>query len=791
MGLGILGAGRFGENHRMRTLRAARRAAIRAAIVFTLVSVAWMGQIAPALAQSFQFNRIVVEGNTRIGDAAVITRAGIATGQTVSAGQVNDALQNLQTSGLFETVAVDPQGSTLLITVVELPTLNRVTFEGNRRLDDEALGAIIQSQERRVFSPAQAERDASALAEAYSVQGRIAARVSPRIIRRSENRVDLVFEIFEGDVVEIERLSFVGNRVYTDRRLRRVLQTKQAGLFRALIRTDTLIEDRIEFDKQVLSDFYFSRGYVDFRTLSTNAQLTEERDGFFLVFNVEEGQKFSFGEITVSSDLPQVDLDLYQGIVKIRPGVTYSPTLVEAEITRMELQGQRDGIDFLRVEPRVVRNDRDLTLDVELVLSRGPRVFVERIDIEGNTTTLDRVIRRQFKIAEGDPFNPREIRDAAERIRVLDFFATSDVNAREGSTPDQVVIDVNVEEKPTGSLNFGGSYSVNDGFGLVISFTERNFLGRGQTLGLNFSTAEEAERYGIRFVEPALLGRDVAFGLNLQYSESDSSFANYDSQSLVFSPSLSFPVSENGRLQLRYSARQNEVLARDPIVHGAVVQTEINAGAQFSSALGYTYSYDTRTNGLNPNAGILLEFSQDFSGLGGDSDYIRTTAKIIGQRQVFNEEVTLRATLEGGMLAWSSGANRTIDRFAIGPEILRGFEPGGIGPRDTSAPGDSDPLGGNLYVAARFEAEFPLGLPEEYGVRGGVFYDVGNLWDLSDVDLTGGTIIGEAGSFRHVIGVSILWDTVVGPLRFNFTNALRKETFDREQSFDLTLSTTF
>ncbi|WP_299626912.1 outer membrane protein assembly factor BamA [uncultured Tateyamaria sp.] len=750
-----------------------------------------MGQSATAFAQQFRFTTISVEGNARVGDAAIITRAGIAPGQTVTAGQVNDALQNLQSSGLFESVEVEPQGSRLLITVVELPTLNRVTFEGNRRLDDEALSAIVQSQERRVFSPAQADRDASSIAEAYSTQGRIAARVTPRIIRRADNRVDLIFEIFEGDVVEIERLSFVGNRVFSDRRLRRVLQTKQAGLFRALIRSDTLIEDRIEFDKQVLRDFYFSRGYVDFRTLSSNAELTEERDGFFLVFNVQEGQQFRFGEVTVSSDLPEVDADAYEELIKVRPGVVYSPTLVEAEVARLEVQGQREGVDFLRVEPRVIRNDRDLTLDVELILSRGPRVFVERIDIEGNTTTLDNVLRRQFKIAEGDPFNPREIRDAAERIRVLDFFASSNVNAREGSRPDQVVIDVDVEEKPTGSLNFGGSYSVNDGFGLAVSFTERNFLGRGQTLGLTFSTAEDAERYGIRFVEPSLLGRDVAFGLNLQYSESDSSFANYDSEALVFSPSLTFPVSENGRLELRYTARSNEVLARDPIEHGTVVQNEIDAGEQFSSALGYTYSYDSRNSGLNPNAGVLLEFSQDFAGLGGDSEYIRTTAKVVGQRRVFSEEVTLRASLEGGLLAWSGGTNRTIDRFAVGPSILRGFEPGGIGPRDNSGSGDSDPLGGNIYVAARFEAEFPVGLPEEYGIRGAVFYDVGNLWDLSDVNLAGGSVVGEGGSFRHVIGVSILWDTVVGPLRFNFTNALRKEDFDQEQTFDLTLSTTF
>nr|WP_223421208.1 outer membrane protein assembly factor BamA [Tateyamaria pelophila] len=750
-----------------------------------------MTQLAPAFAQEFRFTRIVVEGNERVGDAAVVTRAGIASGQTVSAGQVNDALQNLQTSGLFETVTVEPQGSTLLITVVERPTLNRVTFEGNRRIDDEALAEVIESQERLVFSTAQVERDVAAIAELYSAQGRIAARVSPRIIRRSDNRVDLIFEIFEGDVIEIERLSFVGNRAFSDRRLRRVLQTKQAGIFRALITSDTLIEDRVEFDKQVLQDFYFSRGYVDFRTLSANAQLTEERDGFFLVFTVEEGQQFTFGEISVSSDLPGLDLGVYQDAVRVRPGVVYSPLLVENEIARLERQGQRDGVDFLRVEPRVTRNDRDLTLDVELFLSRGPRVFVERIDIEGNTTTLDRVIRRQFRIAEGDPFNPREIRDAAERIRALDFFGDTSVNAREGSRPDQVIIDVDVEEQPTGSLNFGGSYAVNEGFGLAIGFTERNFLGRGQTFGLNFSTAQDAGQYGLTFIEPAFLGRDVAFGLSLRYSESDSSFNNYDTESFLFSPSLTFPVSENGTLSLRYTVRRQKMLDRDPIENGAVVQTEIDAGRELASGLGYTYVYDTRTTGLDPNSGVLFEFGQDFAGLGGDSEFIRTTAKIVGERRVLSEDVVLRATVEGGALNWRGGTNRTIDRFQVGPRIFRGFEPGGIGPRDFSAPDDPDALGGNLFAVARLEAEFPVGLPDEWGLRGALFTDAGNLWNLDDVDLTGGDIKGENGSLRVVVGASILWDTIIGPLRFNFSKAVKKESFDREQSFDVTLSSNF
>lgn len=759
-----------------------------------LMTTAWIAPAPQAFAQQYQFSTVKIDGNQRIGDSAILSQAGIARGQAVTAGQLNDAYQRLNNSGLFESVSIAPQGSTLNITVVEVPTINRISFEGNKRIKDEALTSVIDSTSRRVFNPTLAEKDANSIAEAYSNDGRLAARVQAKVIKRSQNRVDLVFEIFEGDNVEIERLSFVGNRKYSDRRLRRVLGTKQAGLFRRLVRRDTYVEDRIEFDKQVLRDFYFSRGYVDMRVNSVNAQLTEERDGYFVGFNVQEGQQFQFGQVSVTSELANVDGDAYAELVKIKPGVVYSPTLVEADIARLERQAIRDGVDFMRVEPRVTRNDRDLTLDVEFVLSRSQRIFVERIDIEGNTTTLDRVVRRQFDSVEGDPFNPREIRQSAERIRALGYFETAEVNAREGSSPEQVVLDVDVVEKPTGSLTFGASFSNNDGPGVAISFAEQNFLGRGQTLNLNVSTASEARRYGLRFVEPSLLGRDVAFALELDYSETNSSFSTYDNTRLKFQPSLTFPVSENGRLQLRYTAEETEVTARDPNddgsdFHGGVIAGDIAAGALFSSSIGYEYSNDTRRTGLDPNAGVLFRFSQDFAGLGGDQKYVRTVAKAIGEKKFFNEELTLRATIEGGALAWNSGTNRAIDRFILTTGQLRGFEPGGIGPRDTGAT-EGDSLGGNLYLVGRLEAEFQLGLPEEYGIRGGVFYDVGNLWDLADVNLgTGNTVSGESGSFRHVIGVSIYWDTPLGPLQFNISDAIKKETYDREQKFEVTLQT--
>ncbi|WP_420587167.1 outer membrane protein assembly factor BamA [Ruegeria sp.] len=759
--------------------------------IFLFAAVSLVAVPQAAVAQPFVINSFEVEGNRRIETSTIIARTGIEPGQTVTAGELNDAFQRLLDSGVFETVELTPRGSTLVIEVEEYPTINQISIEGNRRVKDDVLLDAISSEPRRVFTAEVAEADADLIAEIYSSQGRVSATVIPRIIRRSDNRVDLVFEVAEGTTIEVERVSFVGNRAYSDRRLRRVLETKQANFLRTFLRGDTFIADRIEFDKQVIRDFYLSRGYVDFRVNSANVEFTRERDAFFLVMNITEGQKFSFGKITTVSEIPSVDPAAYQDALKIKPGVTYTPSLVENSIARMERLGIRQGVDFLRVEPRVTRNARDLTLDVEFVLTRGPRIFVERIDIEGNTTTLDRVIRRQFDTVEGDPFNPREIRQAAERIRALGFFAVADVEPREGSTPSQVIVDVDVEEQPTGSLSLGGSFSVSDGFGLAVGLSESNFLGRGQTVALNLSTAQDSEQYTLSFSEPYLLGRRLRFDVGLGLSSTNSSFASFDTETLFFRPQLSYAIGELSSLRLRYSWENSEMTQQDNLVNGAVIASEIAQGERSTSAIGVSYVYDSRLGGLNPNAGVLFEVGVDAAGLGGDNEYFQTTARGIAQTRVWNEEVVLRATLELGALSWQGDDfSRTLDRFVLGPSVFRGFEPAGIGPRDLSN-GQDDAIGGNYYWVARFESDFPLGLPEELGLRGGVFYDVGNLYNIDDVDTTGANIVGADGSIRHVIGVAVLWDTPFGPLRFNFSQPLKKESFDKEQNFDFTIQARF
>lgn len=741
---------------------------------------------------NYRFNQIKVEGNRRIEASSIISYTNIGRGERISAAKLNTAYQNILNTGLFEKVEIIPRGSLLVIRVVEYPTVNVVNFEGNQRVKDEVLAGLVQIKSRHVYNPNTVDADIDAISKAYAQEGRLAARVQSRIIKRSENRVDVIFEIFEGGNIETQRVGFVGNKAYSDYRLRRVVDSKQAGILRALIRRDTFVEDRIEFDKQLLRDFYLSRGYVDFRVNSANAELSQERDGYFLTFNIREGQQFRLGEITASSEIAEIDIERYQSKLKSREGKIYSPTLIENDISRLEKLALRDGHDFVRVEPRITRNDHDLTLDIDFVLSRGQRVFVERIDIEGNTATLDRVIRRQFRSAEGDPFNPREIRESAERIRALGFFNSSNVNAREGSSAEQVIIDVDVEEKPTGTLSFGATYSSSSGPGATVSYSESNFLGRGQALDLSVTTGTDFQKYDFNFSEPSFLHDDLRFDLGLSYIETDNQNAVYDTAIGQFRPSLTFPLSEVTRMSVRYTADYSELLNLDTTTIGTdrVIRNEFDRGKIWKSSVGYTLSYDTARSRLNPNTRVLLQFDQDFGGLGTDEQYIKTTAKAIAQTKVLQEQVTLRATVEGGMLKYQNGGSRVTDRFFMGQSKLRGFEFGGVGPRQYVAGDDGydDTLGGDMYAVARFEAEFPLGLPEEYGIRGGVFYDVGSLWSL-DTNL--GNILYDDFSLRKVIGASVLWDTQIGPLRFNFTKALEKETYDREETFEFTIQTKF
>ena len=756
-----------------------------AVALMTALAIAAPAGVAPWQASAQTVSAIRVEGNQRVEEGTIRSFMNLPAGNA-SPGEINDALQRLQNSGLFETVEIVQQGGTLVVRVREYPTINRINFEGNRRLNNERLSEIVRSQERRIYQPSQAIQDAQAIAEVYAAEGRLAARVDPRIIRRSDNRVDLVFEVREGNVTEIERLSFTGNRAFSDRRLRNVLQTKQAGLLRTFIRRDTFSPERIPLDEQLLTDFYRSRGYADFRVQAVVPEIARERDAFFITFNIQEGPRYRFGRIDTVSEVPGVDAAAFAAQNRVRRGEVYNPAVIDNTIRRMETIAIQQGLNFLNIEPRVTRNPENQTLDLTFALVRGQRVFVERIDIEGNTTTLDEVIRRQFSTVEGDPFNPREIRNSAERIRALGYFADAQVETRQGSGPDQVIVGVNVEEQPTGTLSFGASYGVNAGIGLNAGLSEQNFLGRGQSVGLQISTASGDRTASVNFSEPFFLGRNLRFSIAANYNETESLNSDYDTRTLGLRPSIEFPVSQNARLELRYRVSKDTLRNVD---EDSSIQLRNEEGSRVTSALGYTYNWDSRRTGLDPLTSYRFSFGQDISGLGGDAKAVTTTVSAGVESNAWREEITLRAQVEAGAIEGYDGYQPWIlDRFRSGSRV-RGFEPNGLGPRDLSA-ANQDALGGKYFWAARAEAQFPVGLPEEYGITGGLFADIGSLWGLDDVAGTTGTI-DDSMQVRSSVGASIFWTTPIGPLRFNFSKALRKEDFDRTQNFDLTIQTQF
>jgi len=744
-------------------------------------------------APSYKFTSVVVKGNQRIERGTILSYATIARGKAISAAELNDAYQRVVASGLFAKVDFLPRGGRLLIVVQEYPTINQIGIEGNKRLKDAELRKLLGSRARHVFSPAQAEADAAAITKRYRFAGRFTATVVPKIIRLTENRVNLVFEVTEGRVVETERVSFIGNHAFSDWRLRGVLQSKQAGIFRALVKSDTFIAERIAYDKRSLRTFYLNRGYVNITVLSVTPEITRKRDAFFLTFHISEGQQFRFGKITATSKVKGADAAKFRAAIAARSGNIYSAKRVDYSLRRLEALSTEQGLRFIRITPRITRNDQALTVDVDFVIDKAPKVFVERIDIKGNSTTLDRVIRRQFHTVEGDPFDPRAIRNATRRIKALGYFADVQVTTSPGTNPDQVIVTVNVTEQPTGSLSFGLSYAVQSGAGVSIKFKEKNFLGRGQTLSFGVDTTRATRSFNFGFREPYFLDRNLAVGLAMNYTTSNNNQAAFDTKFVTVSPYVEFPVSENGRLHLRYSYSRNSLL-NVTAASSQILRDEPTSAS--TSLLGYTYSYDTRRTGLNPNAGVLLQFGQDFAGLGGASRYIRTNALAKAETKVLREQVTLRAAIEGGAVT-SLGGNvtRLTDRFFLTSDRMRGFKQTGTGPRDLIAT-NQDALGGNYFAAARFEAEFPLGLPAEYGITGGVFLDMGSVWGLDNIN--GGKTgtdphdrVDDSFHLRSAIGVSVFWNTQIGPLRFNFSKAIKKMPYDREQRFDLTVSSQF
>ena len=746
---------------------------------------------------------IRVEGNKRVEPETVRSYLTFSTGDAYDPAKVDESLKALFATGLFQDVRIRREGSTIVIVLLENPIVSRVAFEGNREVEDETLAAEVQLKARAVYTRARVQADVQRILDVYRRQGLYAAQVDPKIINLDNNRIDVVFEISEGPSTKVRAINFIGNSAFSDSQLRYVISTTQTNLLSFLKGTNVYDPDRLNLDRELLRQFYMKNGYADVRIVSATADLDRDGRGFFITFTIEEGERYRFGPIDVESALPSVNVDALRHVILTRTGRVYNAEKVEKTVEALTIEVSRQGYAFGQVRPRFERDEATHTMGIVYTIDEGPRIYIERINIVGNFRTEDNVIRREFRLAEGDAFNRLLVEAARKRLRALGFFKTVDIDTQPGSGPDRVIIVVKVEEQPTGELSFGAGYSTSEGVIGDISITERNLMGKGQYVRLGFSGSLERAQVDFSFTEPHFLDRNLAAGFDVFYKEVDfqdvASFSQRDAGGDI---RLGFPIADNTQLGLRYKFVNEEIF---DVSNNASLAVKESAGTSNVSSVGYTVAYDTRNLPQSPTSGIFASFSQDLAGVGGDVNYIRSVADARGYYPITNK-LTLVGRVQGGNIeGWGGDDVRMTDLFFKGGETIRGFKRAGIGPRDACEdpvtgervrPCSKDALGGKVYWATTAELRFPFPfIPDNIGMQGAVFVDAGSLFDPSDFALNAvakeGSFIFNSSQVRLSSGFSIIWQSPLGPLRADIAQALLKADFDKTEIFRFGASTNF
>ncbi|WP_417669011.1 outer membrane protein assembly factor BamA [Roseibium sp.] len=791
----------------MQRLQKLTRAAVLAVAVFSTGAILpnVFGPLSVSVAEAAVARNIIVRGNTRIEEETVLSYMTIQRGRSYSAADVDESLKALFATGLFADVKISPQGSTVVVTISENPIINRVSFEGNKKIKDDALKTAVRSTERSMLTRAKVQADVQNILEAYRRSGRYGASVEPKIIDRSNNRVDLVFEVNEGDKTGVERITFIGNHAFSDGRLRDVIRTRESGLLSWLRSTDTYDPDRLAADQELLRQYYFKKGYADFRIVSSSAELDREQNVFHVTFTVEEGDEYTISDVEVVSSLAEVDAEALRSQVRTKSGQTFNSLRVEQSVEDITVKVAENGYAFAQVRPRGSRDYENKTISLTYYIEEGPRAYVERINVIGNDRTREYVIRREFDLAEGDAFNRALVDKAERRLRNLGFFDKVNVTTSQGSAPDRVVINVQVEEKPTGEVSFGVGYSTTDGVIGDISVTEKNFLGRGQFVKIAVGGGTDTQTYEFAFVEPFFLGRRIALDLDVYKKVTDANdYRSYDEDKIGGGFGFSLPLREEElTLRLYYKIFQQKITDPDNLATGlnncssnpdlspAICDS---LGTYLTSLAGYNLVHSTLNNNLNPSDGIYASFGQEFAGIGGDSYYIKTTAEARAYKEILPDfGVVGKASVKGGhVTAIGDERLRVSEQFMVGGNLIRGFENQGIGPRDRNT---EDALGGTMFVAATVESTFPFPvIPQEFGLSGAVFADAGSVWD-ADSDLINvvgaNNVASNDFALRASVGAGVRWNSPFGPIRADFAWALMKEDADKTQVFRLSGGTRF
>jgi outer membrane protein insertion porin family len=759
------------------------------AAAFLLVGLAWNPGAAQVEAGG-KIQEIRVEGTQRVEPETVRSYLLVQPGDPFDPDRIDRSLKALFATGLFADVSLRREGDALIVKVVENPVINRIAFEGNHKLSDETLTAEIQLKPRIVYTREKVQSDVKRILDLYRRNGRFAATVEPKVIPLEQNRVDLVFEIDEGESTGVRSINFVGNHQFSSSGLRDIIETKESRWYRFLSSNDTYDPDRLTYDRELLRKFYLSEGYADFRVVSAIAELTPARDGFFITFTLEEGSRYKFGKVTITSELKDVDPAILQALLKTREGAYYNADQIDASIKAItEALGNR-GFAFVDIQPQVKRNVEAHTIDVNYRVKEGPRVYVERIDISGNLRTLDRVIRREFRLVEGDAFNTAKLQRSEQRIKNLGFFKKVEVTSVPGSAPDKTVINVNVEEQSTGEFSVGVGFSTAEGLLADVAIRERNLLGRGQDLRVEAIVAELVDQIDLSFTEPYFLERNLSAGFDLfLINRNNQYFAGFDQFTVGGTLRAGYQITESLRQTLSYTIRQDRIY---DVSNFASAFIQGQTGERVTSAIGQQLLYDQRDNRLTPTRGFFATLSNQLAGFGGDVRYLRSTLSG-GYYYSIAPLWVASLTGESGYIFGIDDHVRIEDRFFVGGDNFRGFAVGGLGPHDIAT---GDALGGNIYYVGSASLGFPLGLPKEFGVTGRVFDDFGTLYHVDNRAFS--RIPGEllpifrdSAAIRDSVGTGVSWASPFGPIRLDLAVPLVREPFDRRQFFWVSFGSRF
>lgn len=726
---------------------------------------------------------IRVVGSERIEPTTVLSYLDLKKGDEVTQDALDSALKGLFATGLFADVNLSETNGIVTVQVAENPVINQIAFEGNDEIKDEELQAEIQLRPRQVFTRTKVQNDVTRLYEIYSRKGQYSAEIEPKVIKLDQNRVNLVFEISEGPVTEISSIRFIGNERFSDDELRSELTSQEHRWYRFLTTSDRFDADRLAFDQEQIRQFYLKEGYADFRILSAVSELSQDKKNFFITITVDEGERYKIGDIRINSQIRKLDPNALTDQVTFKVDDWYNAEEVKNSVENMTKRLGDLQYAFVSVVPDVARNQEARKLDIVFNINESPRVFVERVDIGGNVRTLDKVIRRQVELVEGDPFNRTRLAKSEQEIKDLGYFEKVDVKTLPGTAPDKTIIDVNVAEQSTGELSVGAGFSTADGPLADFRIRERNLLGKGQDLQLAATIAGERTEFDIGFTEPYFMDRDISAGVDLFHITRDQQDeSSFDQRRTGGAVRMGYPLSENLRQTWRYRVEQNEIENVDSDASRFIQDQE---GQRFTSAISQRLAYDDLDSKLFPTDGYSLWLDTEFAGLGGDAKYV--SGKVggayyypVAKGWVFN---LLGET--GGIKGVFDEDVKINERYFLGNTTFRGFEKAGIGPRDLAT---DDALGGNIFYRATAELTFPLGFDEEMGIAGHAFNDIGSLWDIDGND---DVEIADEASLRAAAGVGASWRSPFGPVRVDLAKPYIKEDYDEEELFRFSFGTRF